>query len=128
MYRRFAHTQPVSGTDADSTVYWYNHSGRTIAVVQSTVKFIPDVSVSAHASNTMLFELKSGSTVIADWDTTTGQEGALTAGTAASMVAGAAAGKTLECASGSCLSLVATNSGTGPAYGGYVSFEYIEVA
>lgn len=127
-YRRFAQTNNISGTDADDITYWHNRTGKRIAVIQSSVQIVPDVSVSAHASNTMLFELLNGTDVIADWDTTTGQEAGLTAGTPATMTAGAASGKLLEVASGGVLKWKGTNTNTGPTYKASCSFEYYEIA
>ena len=128
-YRRSAQTNNISGTDADDITYWRNPTGKTITIIQSTVKIVPDVSVSQHASNTMLFELLNGSDVIADYDTTTTTgDGALTAGTVAAMTAGAAAGTALEVAAGGVLKWKGTNSGTGPAYKASCAFDYYENA
>ena len=128
-YRKFAQTAVISGTDANGLTHWYNGTGKRIAIIQSTVKIVPDVSVSQHAANTMLFELLNGTDVIADWDTTTTTgDGALTAGTVASMTAGAASGKLLEVAAAGVLKWKGTKAGTGPAYAASCSFEYYELA
>lgn len=126
-YKKGVQTGEIAGTDANDLIYWINNTGRKIAVIQSSVKIVPHVSVSAHAANVMLFELLNGSDVIADWDTTTGQEGALTAGTPAAMTAGAATGKLLEVADGSCLIFKGTKGGTGPAYAASCAFQYLDV-
>ena len=127
-YKKYAQTNNISGTDADDITYWVNPTGKRIAVIQASCYIVPDVSVSAHASNIMLFELLNGTDVIADWDTTTGQEAGLTAGTPAAMIAGAASGKLLEVAAGAVLKWKGTNSATGPAYKASCAFAYYELA
>lgn len=130
MYRRDYRFDIVAGTDANDLVYWLNNTGKKLRIVLDTVKLVPNVSVSQHAANVILVELKNGSTVLCDYDTTTTTgDGALTAGTPVSMTAAATGvGTALEVASGSCLNVAVTKGGTGPAYEGYVSFQAVEVA
>lgn len=73
------------------------------------VDYYNQTGLAADASNTFKVQLKAGSTLIAEWDTTTGQDGAITADTFLSLPL--ESGATIVDAS-SVLSLVLDETGT----------------
>ena len=72
----------------------------------------------ASATDAVKFEVKNGSTVIADWDTATGQDGALTADTAVDLTINA--GTNFIAANGA-IKVTTTNASSGKAVEGGIT-------
>lgn len=72
--RHIAVTATVAGQK-----FWKNKTGRQCKVISA--QYLNVTGLAQDASNTFNIALKQGSVVVADWDTTTGQEGTITADT-----------------------------------------------
>lgn len=103
-------TKEQAQITATTTLYlWKNDSGQKVRI--DKVKYINPTGLAADAANTFLLQLKQGSVVIAEWDTTTGQEGTIAAATYVDLVMSATdADKIVE--NGEALTLVLTETGT----------------
>lgn len=115
-------------TAAASARTIYHRLGGTAKVRIVSAYLVPDQDVAADAANTTTLALKTGANVaglatLDDHDTTTGQEGALTAGTPVQLEA--AVGTEID--AGDLIAFTKTDAGTGKAFSGAVVLELIEV-
>lgn len=76
---------PHISVSADATTKEYKTRSDRFFVVDK-VQYVNATGLAADASNTFNIKLLGGSTVLANWDTTTGQQGAITADTFIDMV------------------------------------------
>lgn len=102
----FEHVQVTATTTLKK---WKNKTGRQIRI--ENVQYHNITGLAADASNTFNIALKQGSVVVADWDTTTGQEGTIAADTHVSLVKSSTAAD-LIIEADEVLSLVLTETGT----------------
>ncbi len=105
-HKTFEHIQVTATTTVKK---FKNKTGRQIKI--TSVQYLNVTGLAADASNTFVIALKQGSVVVADWDTTTGQEGTVTADTHMNMtLSSTAADLIIEI--DEILSVVLTETGT----------------
>ena len=96
-------------TATASAKFWKNKTGRQLKV--TSVQYLNVTGLAQDAANTFNISLRQGSVVVADWDTTTGQEGTITADTHMNLTLSATAAD-LIIEPNEVLSLVLTETGT----------------
>ncbi len=105
-HKTFEHAQVTATTALKK---WKNKTGRQVKI--TGVQYLNITGLAQDASNTFVIALKQGSVVVADWDTTTGQEGTIAADTHVSLTMSATAAD-LIIEPDEILSLVLTETGT----------------
>lgn len=107
-------------TTADTvTRLWRVPTGRSLAVKR--VSYINPTGLAADAANTFNLKISDGTNVAANWDTTTGQQGTLTANTGVEFALTATlANRTISGGEYVTLDLDETGTATLPAGSGFV--------
>jgi hypothetical protein len=102
-----AHAQ-VTG-DTTGAVFFVGHPTKRVRITK--VQYVNPTGLAADAANFFVLSIRNGATIVADWSTETGQEGAIGAGEYENFTLGADADLVLE--AGEKLHYVLDETGTG---------------